>query len=257
MPGVLLSSLARSAVFAPLESGGRVEAVVERLSDSIALGMLRDGEQLPAQQDLAADLGVSLVTLRDALAQLQQRGLIETRRGHGGGSFVKLNATTSNARTRRRLYRMSSHDLIDLADMQRAVSGQASRLAAARGTDEFVDRLGAQIDHLQHCTEIAERMRLEGRFLIEVAAASQSVRLTRAEMKLQAEVNDLRWLVSANGDDDSAAHSAHHRAIMESHRSLVAAIGHSDEARAQSIAEARVDEELRRLLGLHMQLWSA
>jgi GntR family transcriptional regulator, transcriptional repressor for pyruvate dehydrogenase complex len=257
MPGVLLSSLARSAVFAPLEFGGRVDAVVERLSDSITLGMLREGEQLPTQQDLAAGLGVSVVTLRDAFAQLQQRGLVETRRGHGGGSFVKLNATISDARTRRRLHRMSSHDLIDLADMQRAVSSQASRLAAVRSTGEFVGRLTAHIDHLEQSTAIPERMVVDGRFLIEVAAASQSMRLTRTEMKLQAEVIDLRWLVSLDGEDDGNAQAAHHRAIVTSHRSLAAAIGEGDDARAQSIAEARIDLELRRLLDLHMRMWSA
>lgn len=253
MPGLLLSSLARSAVFAPLEPGGRVEAVVQRLSDSIALGMLRDGEQLPAQQDLAADLGVSLVTLREALSQLQQRGLVETRRGHGGGSFVRLNSSASTARARRQLYRMSSHDLVDLADMQRAVSGQASKLAAARITPDFVGRLTSHIDNLEHATAIGERRRVDGRFLIEVAAASQSVRLTRAEMQLQAEVNELRWLPASDddGDDDRAER---HRAVIASHRELVAAIGAGDEAGAQSIAERRVDDDLRRLLGLHMRM---
>ena len=84
MPSLLLSGLARSVMFAPIDpGGGRVEAVANRLSDSISLGMLRDGDQLPAQQDLAGHLGVSLITLRDALALLKERGLIETRRGLG------------------------------------------------------------------------------------------------------------------------------------------------------------------------------
>lgn len=253
MPGLRLSTLARSAVFAPLQAGGRVEAVVQRLTDSIALGMLHDGEQLPAQQDLAADLGVSLVTLREALSQLQQRGLVETRRGHRGGSFVKLNSPESAVATRQRLYRMSSHDLVDLADMQRAVSGQASRLAALRGTPDFVARLNTHLEHLETAGSVGERMRVDGRFLIEVAAASQSVRLTRAEMRLQAEVNELRWLAAPDGDGaDSLA--LDHRDVIVTHRLLIAAIEAADGARAQSVAEDRIDADLRRLIGLHMRL---
>ena len=253
MPGLRLSALARSAVFAPVLPGGRVEAVVQRLTDSMALGMLHDGEQLPAQQDLAADLGVSLVTLREALSQLQQRGLVETRRGHRGGSFVRLNAEASAVAARDRLYRMSSHELVDLADMQRAVSGQASRLAAERGTPDFVTRLSSHIDHLEQAGTLGERMRIDGRFLIEVAAASQSVRLTRAEMHLQAEVNDLRWLPPA----DSAAPGSltlDPAQAAASHRELITAIGAADGAAAQSVAEARVDADLQRLIALHMQL---
>ena len=252
VPGLRLSTLARSAVFAPLQSGGRVEAVVQRLTDSIVLGMLDDGEQLPAQQDLAAGLGVSLVTLREALAQLQQRGFIETRRGQGGGSFIKHNPSASVAAARRRLYHMSSHDLVDLTDMQRAVSGQASRLAATRGTPDFVARLSAHLDFLEAADGVEERMRIDGRFLIEVAAASQSVRLTRAEMRLQAEVNELRWLAPTTDDDPALA--LDHPDVVATHRLLIAAIDAADGPAAQSIAEERIDADLRRLIGLHVQL---
>ena len=252
MPGLTLSTLAKSAVFAPLLPGGRVEAVVQRLTDSIALGMLHDGEQLPAQQNLAADLGVSLVTLREALFQLQERGVVGTRRGHRGGSFVRLDPEASALAAHERLYHMSSHELVDLADMQRAVSGQASRLAAERSTPDFVTRLGAHIDHLERASTHVEQMRIDGRFLIEVAAASQSVRLTTAEMRLQAETNTLRWLT---GDGQSPGIVAGD--VITNHRRLIAAIETADGVQAQSISEARVDADLQRLIVTHMRLLQA
>src|SRR5690349_21858984 len=79
----------RSAVFAPLESLSRTELVTHRLADAIMLGLLTDAEQLPSETDLANEFGVSTVTVREALTALRQRGLIETRRGRGGGSFVR------------------------------------------------------------------------------------------------------------------------------------------------------------------------
>jgi DNA-binding GntR family transcriptional regulator len=79
------------ALFGPLDdAGGRREAVARRLGGAIALGLLGDGEQLPSEQELATSLNVSTVTLRDALADLRQKGLVETRRGRGGGSFVRV-----------------------------------------------------------------------------------------------------------------------------------------------------------------------
>ena len=78
----LLSGDARRAVFAPLDDGAlRSEAVVRRVGSAIGLGLLADGEQLPTETDLATMLNVSTVTLRDALAELRELGLVETRRG--------------------------------------------------------------------------------------------------------------------------------------------------------------------------------
>src|SRR3712207_9377203 len=86
----VLSGDARRAVFAPLDDGAlRSEAVVRRVGSAIALGLLGDGEQLPAETELATLLNVSTMTLREALAELRGLGLVATRRGRGGGSFVQ------------------------------------------------------------------------------------------------------------------------------------------------------------------------
>ena len=50
--------------------------------------MLRGGEQLPPERELAETFGVARVTLREAIKALRQTGLLESRRGHGGGTFV-------------------------------------------------------------------------------------------------------------------------------------------------------------------------
>lgn len=58
------------------------------LADEIAAGRLVPGDRLPSEQDLAAWLGVSRMTLRQALAELAQRGLVTTAVGRKGGTFV-------------------------------------------------------------------------------------------------------------------------------------------------------------------------
>ena len=71
-----------------LRQEGRTEEVVRRLMEAIDLGLYGEGQQLPSETELAGQFGVATVTLRDALAYLRQRGVIETRRGRTGGSFV-------------------------------------------------------------------------------------------------------------------------------------------------------------------------
>lgn len=71
------------------ELGGRTPEDVRRvLADQISAGRLRPGQRLGAERALAADLGVSRATLRQALAVLEESGLVRRVPGRGGGTFV-------------------------------------------------------------------------------------------------------------------------------------------------------------------------
>jgi GntR family transcriptional regulator len=61
--------------------------IEEQLGDRIESGALASGERLPPERDLAEALGVSRMTVRQALASLAARGLVE--RGVGRGTFVR------------------------------------------------------------------------------------------------------------------------------------------------------------------------
>lgn len=63
---------------------------IERwIADSIESGQIGPGDKLPAERDFAAAFGVSRMTLRQALAALEQRGVIERTPGRFGGAFVR------------------------------------------------------------------------------------------------------------------------------------------------------------------------
>ncbi|MCP9984052.1 FadR/GntR family transcriptional regulator [Actinomadura madurae] len=163
---------AHRVVFAPVDNTARVHAVVRRLTDAIGLGLLGDGEQLPSETDLAAYLGVSTVTLREALMALRQQGLIETRRGRGGGSFVRAPARPFDLEER--LRSLSAEQLRDLGDHYAAIAGAAARLAAARSLPGDVRRLRRTLEEMAGTGTGDGMCRLEGRLHLEVAAASQS-----------------------------------------------------------------------------------
>ena len=82
------TTAARAAVFAPIGGAGRAELVEQRLIDAIVLGHLSHGERLPSESQMAKQFGVATVTAREALESLRTKGLVETRRGRDGGSFV-------------------------------------------------------------------------------------------------------------------------------------------------------------------------
>src|SRR3954471_23923799 len=71
------------STFRPLQ---RYEQIAERLAADIRSGLLAPGERLPSERELARGLEVSRASVREALAALQLRGVVETR--PGAGTFV-------------------------------------------------------------------------------------------------------------------------------------------------------------------------
>src|SRR5262249_57378074 len=72
----------------PVREGNAFEETVERLLTVIKLGVVGPGERFPAERELAAQLGISRPTLREAIRELQQAGYVESRRGRSGGTVV-------------------------------------------------------------------------------------------------------------------------------------------------------------------------
>lgn len=67
------------------------EQVLEQIKAMIAQGLYRKGDLLPSEKELMDMMGVSRVTVREALRLLSEAGLIETHRGKG--SFVVIDAS--------------------------------------------------------------------------------------------------------------------------------------------------------------------
>lgn len=241
----LLSGGARLALFAPLETLGRAEIVLRRLTDAIALGLLDDGEQLPAESELATQFGVSPVTVREALTIMRQQKLITTRRGRGGGSFVCAVPNAPAAILRRHLESLSLAQIRDITDHYRAIAGTAAGLAAQRAAEEDIRGLEEVAKELADAPDATARRRADGLFRVEVAAAAQSPRLTREELKLQTEVGALLWLA----DDGEAG-----QRVAGEHRAITAAIADGDAETARALAEEHITRALDRLRQMRLEL---
>lgn len=240
------SGAVRYAAFAPLEDGGRVEGVARRLGEAIALGLIADGEQLPSETELAGQLNVATVTLREALSTLRHDGLLETRRGRGGGSFVRAPADPSVQRARQRLHDISVHELREIGDQHAAIGGTAALLAAQRAAAENIAALYELVDQLAEAGSTGERRRADGRFHIELAAAAQSSRLTRQEIDLQAEIGELLWTPSSE--------AIPHPEVVNQHRRIIEALQDGDGTTARSLVEAHLGQGIERLIEFHLRV---
>ncbi len=76
-------------LLAPLDVSPAYGSVVDRLNTAVALGVLVPGDRLPSERTLSGRLGVSRVTIREALCVLQGAGVIATRGGASGWVVAK------------------------------------------------------------------------------------------------------------------------------------------------------------------------
>ncbi|WP_307845243.1 FCD domain-containing protein [Planomonospora sp. ID67723] len=120
-----------TAVLRPVRSGNAFEETVERLLQAIKLGVV--AEKLPPERELAVRLGISRVTLREAIRALQEAGYLDVRRGRYGGAFVTYTPPPPRSEDlRKAVADMGADELADALTFRLAVEcGAAQVLAAA------------------------------------------------------------------------------------------------------------------------------
>jgi GntR family transcriptional regulator, transcriptional repressor for pyruvate dehydrogenase complex len=188
--------------------------IADRLASSISLGLYSPGERLPTEIDLARQFGVAVATLRKALAALRERGLVETRRGRSGGTFVVAAPFPTDDEVVAALALTSTVDLRDLRDESVAIGSAVARLAASRIPASAVDGLVELAERLPRARTAQERAVADSRFHIELAVLAQSPRLLRSELRLQSEISALFWSdVVADAGAAALVHAEHLRVV--------------------------------------------
>ena len=127
-----------------LRSGG--EHVADRLVTAIALGEFIPGQRLPSERELAATLGVSRTTVREAIQRLAALGYVEVRRGRTGGAYVLQGMGPEANEMIRRTLLPEWSNLERVLDFRQLVEPLIARTAAERIATEDVGPIRAALD---------------------------------------------------------------------------------------------------------------
>ena len=187
-PATSARSPALEAVFKPVQPRRPSEETVKRLGTAIRLGLLAPGTRLPAERDLADQLGISRSTLRQALTTLVQSGHLVARRGRSGGTFVAEEPPIAQDGGP-----PLGEEARAVLDYRVIVETGATVLAAERAGSEDFDRLARFIEQMS----LAEGARFEVyrradvRFHIGLAEACHSPMVVAAMTEVQGQMTDL------------------------------------------------------------------
>lgn len=232
-----------AAVFAPLDESGKAQRVEDRILEGITAGVLADGDRLPSEAELASSMGVATVTAREALVGLRSRGLVSTRRGRDGGTFITVPPGQRGQLVRDRLRTMSRVELRDLAIHYRAIAATAAELAADFAGPEDADGLHAILRTPQRSGLSGA---VVGEFLLELAALSQSARLTREFVRLYKDFGPLLSLLHEDERFDAE--------MIQICERIADAVAAADATAARETVKSQIQAGLAALIDEHSRL---
>lgn len=217
-----------SLLLRPISGGNSYEETVERLLQTIRLGLVGPEQRLPSERELAAMLDVSRDTVREATASLADAGFLDIRRGRYGGTFVRETLPVENTHAEDRTAgegALDSGEINDLLIYREVLEVGAVRAAAVSDlSSESRDELWRA--HLECSQASAEDYRRQdSRFHLLLAEVTGSQRLVREVASTRMRVNEMLNripLLAPNISHSTAQHEEVVSAILRGQADLAA-----------------------------------
>jgi GntR family transcriptional regulator, transcriptional repressor for pyruvate dehydrogenase complex len=238
-----LATAVATGLGAPIASRYVADDVVDRLVTAVALGLYVPTQQLPTERDLAAMLGVSRASIREALRRLTDTGYLEVRRGRNGGYFVRASwGPTSAGHVRRHLV-AKRVEFEQIFDARNLIEPLIARTAATRRTARDLVAIHAALQAYFDAPDHDASRRADARLHLAIAEATQNPILVAVSL-------DLRMKISLSLGAEPYTDEARRMAIIQ-HTELVTAITESKHEAAAEIATrhfALSENLIRRLM---------
>jgi GntR family transcriptional repressor for pyruvate dehydrogenase complex len=162
--------------FHPVRSEKLSQAVVRQIETLILRGVLRPGERLPPERELAERLAVSRPSLRAAVSELEARGLLEARKGAGIYVTGVLGSAFSDALVG--LFRNHDEAVFDYLAFRRDMEGLSVERAAQHATRTDLRVIAAILDKMESAhgkRNPTEEAGLDADFHLAIIEASHNV----------------------------------------------------------------------------------
>ena len=224
--------------FQKVQSEKLSTSVVRQIELLILRGILRPGERLPAERELSDRLGVSRPSLRDAVATLQDQGLLVSQAGAGIYVADVLGSAFSPALTR--LFATHDQAVFDYLSFRRDIEGLAAERAALMGSDVDLKVIQAIFDKMEAADakrSPEEDARLDAQFHTAIIEASHNVVMLHM-MRSMFEL--LREGVFYNRQVMFKQRTTR-TALLDQHRAINAALQDRDPPGARAAIERHLD----------------
>lgn len=224
--------------FQPVTPEKLSQAVIGQIEKLILRGILRPGERLPPERELAERLNVSRPSLRDAIGALQEAGLLTAKAG--AGVYVADVLGSAFAPALVELFARHDEAVFDYLSFRRDMEGLAAERAATLGSDTDLAVVQAVYDKMEAAhgkRNGDEEAQLDAQFHMAIIEASHNVVMLHM-MRSMYEL--LRGGVFYNRQVMFKQRTTR-AALLEQHRAINDALQARDAAQARTAVEAHLD----------------
>lgn len=227
------------------DAHGGFDIALGWVTDEILNGRVRPGDRLPAERELAAQLGVSRGAVREAMRALQAQGVITSHVGHTGGNRIAEGQGSSFGRTLRLHLALQSVSHDELTETRVLLERDATAAAAHAASPEELAGLEELCRAMEQTTDLAAFNDLDTRFHVGIAQAARN-RLVR-DLTIAVRQAVASHILEAERQLAERWTPLRERLVTE-HGQLLDALRAGDAERASALAEAHVRGAHRELL---------
>lgn len=212
-------------------------AVYGHIEDAILNGELTPGDLLPAERDLATQLGVSRSATREAIRALQFQGVVESSVGQGGGTRVATMQSQAMSRLLRLHVALADFPVHDVTELRIALERATASQAAQTVSKERLQHLGFLVERMQDPDLARDDFnRFDTEFHVGVAGAAHNPLLIDMTVAVRESLRSPIQAAEAamTGWPEFKAH------LQVQHSAILDAIASADASRAADVMEEHI-----------------
>jgi len=230
-------------------AGTLATQVADALLDKIRVENLEPGARLPSEQAMALHFGVSRSVLREAIALLKTRGLLETRKG--SGAYV-CQGEPAPAAHNEGLTEESIQSLLNLIEVRRGIEGETAALAAVRRTPGQLAEIEYALRHIEEAVAGGEDgVDEDARFHQCIAAATSNPYWLRFTEMFAPTLRSAVKVTRAN----ESRREDFTRQVQAEHEKIVNAIAAGDAEGARAAAVEHMTRAAERVRSADRDFW--
>ena len=149
------------------------EEICEQIRQRLASGVLKPGDKLPAERDLAVEFRVSRPAVREALRTLEMSGVISLQKGVKGGAFIRDGNPQLLTQSLQDLMFLGRVSLRSLAETRELITGVVIKLACERATEADFQAIEQNIDFIAGIQDLQQRGEAGALFFRLIAQATR------------------------------------------------------------------------------------
>jgi GntR family transcriptional repressor for pyruvate dehydrogenase complex len=210
------------------------EQIVQQIEESILKGVLKPGDQLPAERDFARQFGVSRTAVREAVKALREKGLVEAYPGRG--TFVTNGTPPSVRQSLGRMMRADQPEgTAQLVEVREILEPEIAGLAASRADEEMIATMREAVEVMDNAKGDPEAfIEADLDFHLALAEAAANPLILSLIDSIVAVLRDQRMTIF-NVDGGPERGQYHHKKILE-------AIEHRDARGARDAMRAHLKQ---------------